>query len=129
MFNGRVESQYKITLSRERIGFIDIIYFKPDEITVIELKREVIKKIDVSQLTEYVDRVKDTFPECNVYGIIAGQEINNENKHSLTIRGFKFKKYFRDIPLQLKLCLNCRKAVGINEDKCKWCDYEEFITF
>ena len=47
--------------------------------------------------------------------------------NSLELRGFEFRKLFNDIPLKLKMCVHCRKAVKINAKKCEWCNYDKFM--
>lgn len=128
MIDGKLENQYKITLSNGSIGFIDIIYFKSHEISVIELKKDKIIKPDITQLSEYVNKIRKKFPEKQVNGYLVGKNIPEDFKRSLKLRDFKFKKLGKDIPLKLKLCVNCRKAVGINDKKCNWCNYNKFMS-
>lgn len=127
LVGGIVQNQYKITFSDGSIRYIDIIYFKENEITIIELKKDTVIKKHIQQLSEYVEHVKTLFPNKNIRGILAGQQIEANIDHSLNWRGFIFKKYFRDIPFNLKLCNNCRKAVRKSQIKCNWCNCQEFL--
>lgn len=127
MIDGKLENQYKITLSNGSIGFIDIIYFKSHEISVIELKKDKIIKPDITQLSEYVNKIRKKFPEKQVNGYLVGKDIPEEFKRSLELRGFSFKKLIKDIPIKLKLCINCRKAIRIHDKMCKWCNYDKFM--
>lgn len=121
LVDGRIEEQYSITLDNGDIRFIDLIYFKEKEITVIELKRDALQKKDISQLSEYVNHVKKLFPEQKIYGILVGQFASDEILRFLELRDFKYKQYFRDIPVRIKICSNCRKAVDMRKSKCNWC--------
>ena len=91
------------------------------------MKKDIVIKKDIQQLSEYVEHIKKLFQNSNVRGILAGQQIENKLEHSLNLRGFVFKKYFKDIPFNLKLCDHCRKAVRKNQKKCKWCGSQEFL--
>ena len=124
---GRLDNQYKIVLSSGAIRYIDIIYFKEDEIVIIELKKNKVLKNHIQQLAEYVDHLKKVYPDHKIRGILAGQNLEINLEHSMNLRGFKFRKYFEDIPFELKLCTDCRKAVRKIQDKCKWCNSESFI--
>ena len=92
------------------------------------MKKGIVIKKDIQQLSEYVEHIKELFQNTNVWGILAGQQIENKLEYSLNLRGFVFKKYFKDIPLHLKLCDHCRKAVRNNQNKCKWCGSQEFLS-
>ena len=84
-------------------------------------------KKHIQQLAEYVDHLTKEYPNHKTRGILAGQNLDNNLEHSLKLRGFIFRSYFKDIPLKLKLCINCRKAVRKNQLKCNWCKSETFI--
>lgn len=127
LVGGKVENQYKITLSNGNIRYIDIIYFKEDEIVIIELKKDKVLKRHIQQLAEYVDHLKKVYPDHKIRGILTGQNLDYNLEHSLKLRGFIFRNYFRDIPFELKLCNNCRKAVRRNQNKCNWCNNQTFI--
>lgn len=116
-----------ITLSDRNIRYIDIIYFKEDEITVVELKKNTIMKKHIQQITEYIEHIKSVYPNQNIRGILAGQKLETNLEHSLNLRGLIFKKYFVEIPFKLKLCNNCRKAVRSIQHKCSWCNCQKFI--
>ncbi len=127
LIDGKVKNQYKIILSDGSKGYIDIIYFKSHEITVIELKKDEIIKSDITQLSEYVNQIRKEFPKQKVHGYLVGKEMPSEFERSLNLRDFKFKKLGKEIPIKLKLCTNCRKALRINDKMCKWCNNEEFM--
>ncbi len=124
---GKVENQYRITLSNGNIRYIDIIYFTPNKITIIELKKDMVIKKDIQQLSEYVNHIKILYPNKKIQAILAGQRLEKNLELSLNLRGFIFKKYFKDIPFEIKLCSKCRKATGRNQNRCSWCSYQEFI--
>ena len=94
---------------------------------IIELKKDEVQRKHIQQLSEYVDHFKKVYPDHKIRGILTGQNLENNLEHSLKLRGFFFRSYFKDIPLELKLCNNCRKAVRSNQIKCKWCNSETFI--
>ncbi|MFX1238139.1 MAG: endonuclease NucS domain-containing protein [Promethearchaeota archaeon] len=127
LLGGRLERQYPITLPDGRFNYIDLIYFKENEIVVVELKRERIVKKDISQLTGYIRYIRDKFPEMEVRGILVGQGINEEDLHALEMREFTYKELFKDIPVRIKICSNCRKAVDERKSNCNWCGDKEFF--
>lgn len=127
LVGGKLENQYKIVLSEGNIRYIDIIYFKEDEIVIIELKKDKVLKNHIQQLAEYVDHLKKRWPGHKIRGILTGQNLDYNLERSLRLRGFSFRKYFKDIPFKLKMCDNCRRAVRITQKKCKWCNSETFL--
>lgn len=84
-------------------------------------------KKHIQQLAEYVEHLKKVYPDHKIRGILTGQNLDNNLEHSLMLRDFIFKSYFKDVPFKLKICNNCRKAVRITQIKCKWCNSETFI--
>ena len=126
--DGDLKRQYKVILSNNSVGYIDIIYFKQKEIIVVELKKDIIIKQDITQLSEYVNQIKNEFPNKEIRGFLVGKNIPGEFKRSLKLRGIKFKKLTKDIPLKLKLCDNCRKALRVHDELCKWCNHNTFIN-
>lgn len=84
-------------------------------------------KKHIQQLAEYVESLKKKYPHRKIRGIFAGQTLEANLEHSLNLRGFSFRSYFKDIPFELKLCNNCRKVVRINQSSCKWCNSETFL--
>lgn len=127
LIDGRIENQFKIVLSDGKIRYIDLIYFKENEIVIIELKKDKVLKKHIQQLVEYVEQLKIMYPKHKIRGVLTGQYLEDNLEHSLNLRGFIFKKYFRDIPFELKLCNNCRKAVRKNQFICNWCNSQIFI--
>lgn len=127
LVDGKLERQYPIELNDGRFNYIDLIYFKETEITVIELKRAEIKKVDVSQLSGYVNYIRNKFPGRIVKGIIVGQSIKKEILKDVEIRAFAYRELFRDIPVRIKICSNCRKAVDERKIKCYWCNSNVFL--
>ena len=127
LVGGKLRNQYKIELSDGKIDYIDLIYFKDNEITIIELKKGKIKKKDIVQLSEYVNHFVKNSNGMKIHGILIGQEIDIESAWLLKNKGFIYKQLFRDIPFKLKMCENCRKIMGIHEEKCKWCNSNKFI--
>jgi len=128
LIGGKVKEQYHIVLKNGFNRYIDLIYFKEDDITIIELKRDIIRKKDISQLSEYVNHVKLLFPEKQIKGILVGQEIDKEILKIMDLRGFIYKQLFTDIPIHIKICLDCRKANNTMRSKCKWCGSEKFLS-
>lgn len=127
LVDGRVESQYKIVLSNGTTRYIDIIFFKKDEIVIIELKKDKVIKKNIQQLNEYVAHLKEIYPNQKIRGILVGRSLESNLEYSLNLRGLIFKKYFKDIPLELKICTKCRKAVSRSLEKCVWCGNQTFL--
>jgi len=114
-------------LSNGKIDYIDLIYFKNNEITIIELKKGKIKNKDIIQLSEYVNHFIENSQEMKIRGILIGQEIDTDSLRLLKNKGFIYKQLFKDILFELKMCENCRKIMSIYESKCKWCNNDKFI--
>lgn len=91
------------------------------------MKKDIVIKKHIQQLSEYVEHIKELFPNENVRGILAGKQIEDKLEYSLNLRDFIFKKYFTDIPFNLKLCKNCRKVIRKIQNECNWCNCEEFM--
>lgn len=91
------------------------------------MKKKEVRKKDIQQLSEYREEIKRLFPNRKISSFLAGQELENGAKNSLIFRNIKFKKYFHDIPFNLKLCEDCRRAVRKKDIRCNWCSSQKFI--
>jgi RecB family endonuclease NucS len=94
LIGGSVQNQFKIYLSNGTVGYIDIIYFKENEVVVIELKKETIIKKDLSQLSEYVHCIKKLYPGKSIRGILIGQYLDDNLKVFLDLMGLFLKVIF-----------------------------------
>ncbi len=126
LINGKVDTQISIELFNGKTGIIDILFDNIEKIVVIELKKGKIQPVDITQLTDYVNYYKSNFPEKEIQGILIGQEINQRNLNMIEQKGFSYKELFTDIPIRIKLCLNCRKIIAHKENICKWCESKIF---
>lgn len=127
--HGKITSQYPITLDNGANRFIDIISIGEKEIHVAELKRGKIKTIDISQLSEYVQHFRKNFIDKSVSGYLIGDEINERDLGFLEQKGFEFKQYNKDIPLNIKICKYCRKAVKEELNDCPHCNKSDFLPY
>ncbi|MHA1341922.1 MAG: endonuclease NucS domain-containing protein [Promethearchaeota archaeon] len=125
--SGKLYTQYKIKIGQSKIRYIDILYYKKDCIFVIELKKNIISLTDLVQLSEYIDFFKKESPNKKIIGYIIGRDIKENTLLYLKNKNFIFKKLGYDIPLKIKFCANCRKAVNYFSDECPFCKFTSFI--
>lgn len=99
---------------------------------VIEVKRGNMDVQTLEQAIRYLDNEKDEDPHKKLLGILIGHRIVNKQQFEEKMKnsGYEFKIKFLDkeIPTEIKLCDNCRKANTLWIPVCKFCGSKKFIT-
>jgi len=105
-------------------GRADIVVYLTHEIVVVELKVTPLINRDVLQLNGYLEDIQKQTIDKTVRGILIGEEPKNEISKLLEILHFpiQVKMLKKDIPIEIKICKNCRCANDIKNVYCIYCN-------
>ncbi len=105
-------------------GRADIVVYLKHEIVVVELKVTPLIDSDVLQLNGYLEDIQKQMFDKSVRGILIGKEPKNDIYKLLKILPFpiKVKMLRKDIPIEIKICKNCRCANDIKKLSCVYCN-------
>ncbi|MFX0067198.1 MAG: endonuclease NucS domain-containing protein [Candidatus Hermodarchaeota archaeon] len=111
-------------------GFADLVLFLNDQITVVELKIEPLKKIHALQVAQYVRELEQEFPDQKVSAILIGRSPKEDLTRLIETFPFslKIKLLVKDIPIKIKICANCRLASDVNRINCWKCGKSEWLN-
>lgn len=104
-------------------GIIDILVTNKDEIVVIELKKVQLEDTHLLQLYQYMREIAELNENKKVRGVLIGKKEKNELGPLLQTLEFKIKIKIleEDIPINIKICKNCRIANSIDNKYCFSC--------
>jgi len=128
-FEGLSITHEKIYDDRTRSDFV----FSNGHISIVaEVKIGNIDVQTLEQAIHYLDKEKKKNPHKKLLGILIGRRIVNkqELEEKMKNSGYEFKIKFLDkeVPTEIKLCDNCRKANTLWIPICKFCGSKKFIT-
>ena len=110
-------------------GIIDILVKNESEIVVIELKKEPLVDSHVLQLYQYLQEMRELNKDKRISGILIGKKEKNDLNSLLKTFDFevKVKILETDIPINIKICNNCRCANPIHIDFCFNCKGKNWL--
>jgi len=111
-------------------GFADIVVFLENEIVVTELKIENLNYNHLLQLKDYLEDVQLKFKDIKVIrGILIGKTPDKDLDSVIENISFNIKIMIlnRDIPINIKICNNCRLANDLMNKKCVYCNSNSFL--
>jgi len=127
-FNGfRPSRQVEIPLSSGNTGIIDILLTIESTIYIIELKKGSISMAHVGQLGQYVNYYKTNKKDVDIIGYLIGTSISDYIRGQVENLGYIYLELVTDIPLEVKICENCRNATYIRDIICPFCSNSNFL--
>jgi hypothetical protein len=124
-FGQKVIAQYHLPS-----GFADIVVFLDKEIVVVELKVVPLALTHLLQLNEYMeDFSKKTEKNGSINGILVGYPPKSDLTFSISHLSYPVNVLIleQDVPTDVKICGECRKAVNRTSPKCTWCSCENSL--
>lgn len=105
-------------------GRADIVVYLNHEIVVVELKVIPLVNRDVLQLNGYLEDIQKQTIDKSVRGILVGKKPKNDLSKLLEVLDFpiQVKILTEDIPIEIKICKNCRCANEIKNVSCIYCN-------
>ena len=127
-FEGLYVKHEKIYADRKRADFV----FSNDNISIVtEIKIGNVDVQTLEQAIHYLNEEKKENPHKQLLGILVGRRVvkKQELEEKMKNSGYEFKIKFLDkeIPTDIKLCDNCRKANTLWASTCKFCRSKKFI--
>lgn len=128
-FEGLSITHEKIYDDRTRSDFV----FSNEHIAiVVEVKIDYLNIGTIEQAIHYLNKEKKTNPYKKLKGVLVGSQIidKKEFEEKMSISGYEFQVKFldEDVPTEIKLCDNCRRANKLSAEICKFCRSNKFIT-
>ncbi|MHA1694485.1 MAG: endonuclease NucS domain-containing protein [Promethearchaeota archaeon] len=111
-------------------GFADLVVFLDDEIVVIELKVVPLDETHILQLNGYMEDINKKFKDIKkIRGILVGYPPAHELENAIIALKFEIKVMIleRDLPIEIKICSQCRRLVDYKLDSCPYCLSFEFL--
>ena len=110
-------------------GISDLVFYLNNEIIVVELKIVPLDFEATLQLNGYLEDVKQLFPEKSISGILVGERPKDKILNLIDTLEFQIeiKNLHEDIPVEIKICNECRKASCKTKKKCFFCSCEEWL--
>lgn len=111
-------------------SIVDIYIETDKELNFCEIKIHKLKEVDLYQAIRYLNYLKNHRKEVGnkiISVILIGMSISEHLKETARHKGIIIKIIGIDIPEQIKICKNCRKAYDSINLSCLFCNSTELI--
>ncbi|MHA1338794.1 MAG: hypothetical protein ACTSRZ_02045 [Promethearchaeota archaeon] len=121
-FQQKVVPQYRLPS-----GIADLVVIMKNEIVVVELKVVPLENVHLLQLLGYLNDISIKFKDKEeikkIRGILIGYMPKCDLEESIKVLNYEIKIMIldRDVPIKIKICAKCRRAIDFNLQKCSHC--------